>query len=413
MKKTWISSCCVMLSLAGHLQAQMMFNDGLEIYIGTGLTVNMSGNLVNNGTILNLGTVKAHHITNQPDALLDGAGTFAVNGNWLNYGDLLFEGTVSFEGKGAAFLQTNGIGLNKVRLAKTGLAPTVELLDDLRVVEELDFASPNNKLKISNLNLEIEPTAVLKSANHTRYIVTNGTGMVTRRLMPTGIYFTFPVGATETTYNPVDIRNTGVLDDISVRCLPLVLSDGGTGTPVEHDAVAASWHIAEGTAGGVHLTIYPQWSGTDEYGSFSRSYCAVRRFNGTTWDFPFHGPATGGNPFKRGRGNIFQTGYFAVFDSEINADPPSTEDRTIGPKLKIKASPNPFADHFRLEKIAAPALESRVVLQSVAGQVLRSMTWPSDAEVLDLDGSLLPAGVYFVSVDFGKGGRSVLPVVKQ
>ncbi len=420
MKKIWMLAGAAVLLFSGSLRAQMT-NNGLQVYIAAGLPVNLSGNVTNaSGTLTNNGTLTAKNIVNNPGASLTGSGTFVVKGSFANTG--LFGGvnTLSFEGGGPASIQTNGASVFKLLLNKTGSPRILYLADNLLITNQLNFTGANNKLGLNDWNLSVNPSTTINSASYSRYVITNSTGVFKRLAMPTGAFFTFPVGATADTYNPLEIRNTGFMDDIGVRCLPDALTEGDHGAVVAENAVNASWQITETTPSGSNLTVYAQWNATDEQPTFDAFSCALRHYDGPNWDpypFPLYAPPTGNNPFKRGRASIFQLGYFAIFDNMANPKPPPPPPPTTAPdlasKFNITASPNPFAHSFRVEKTtASPARESRVTLQTAAGQTLRTLIWPPDLAFLEVDGSELPAGVYFLTVDFGEGQRTVLPVVK-
>jgi G8 domain len=118
---------------------------------------------------------------------------------------------------------------------------------NLNVVDSLQFS--NGKINIGNHNLILESAAAVTGANNNGYVVTNGTGRLTRK----GVSNTetlFPVGTT-TTYDPASITNAGTTDDFSVH----VASNLDAFSPMPTKYIQRQWNISEATAGGSDVTL--------------------------------------------------------------------------------------------------------------------------------------------------------------
>jgi hypothetical protein len=134
-----------------------------------------------------------------------------------------------------------------------------------------------------------------------------------------GTAFTYPVGNTTLTYNPVSISNSGVVDDIAVRCLANANTTGLTGTGFTKEVVDASWDLSESLAGGSDLSLTASWDATDELPGFNRNKAGISYYMTTPaasvgWDLlnSQTSIATGTNPYSYVRNGITTLGAFAI-----------------------------------------------------------------------------------------------------
>ncbi len=226
--------------------------------------------------------------------------------------------------QGAGLLQLKGSALQNVSMGGFTI-PNLELDNSAnatlagshaRIGTSMLFT--NGKFLLGNQNLLVAPTAVISGNNASRFVVTGGTGVLTKQGLTTTL-FNFPVGFSSTEYNPIDITNTGTTDDISVRCMQNVLSNGLTGSPVTSHFADNSWVITEAVAGGSNLVLNSQWASTDELSGFNREKSGIARYSsGTNWDLPAGTvtAAAGSGPYTRNRSAIDQPGVFAVADQD-------------------------------------------------------------------------------------------------
>src|SRR5258708_18132533 len=93
---------------------------------------------------------------------------------------------------------------------------------------------------------------------------------------------TAPVGADASTYNPVVLAaNAGhITDDINVRVMQGVFSNGITGSPFTDKVVNKTWILDEATAGGSNVNVTLQWTGLQELTGFDRNKCYVIQYTG-------------------------------------------------------------------------------------------------------------------------------------
>lgn len=248
-----------------------------------------------------------------------GAGsTVTVQGDVTSNVDIL--GTGLLQLKGTALQNVNMGGNTIPNLELDNTADATLLSSNARIGNSLLFT--NGKFLLANLNLLMAPAASVSGHNASRFVVTGGTGVLTKQALTT-TPFTYPVGFSATEYNPVAITNNGTADDISVRCLQNVLDNGLTGSPVTGDFANNSWVVTEGIAGGSDLNMTGEWITADELPGFNRLRSGIARYaSGTDWDLPAGNvqAAAGAGPYTRNRAAINQPGVFAIADlDKVNA----------------------------------------------------------------------------------------------
>jgi hypothetical protein len=230
--------------------------------------------------------------------------------------------------QGTGLLQLKGTSLQNVDMGGN-LIPNLELDNTAnatllntgtRIGTNMNFV--NGRFLLGTQSLTITTAATITGNNSSRFVITNGTGVLTKQALA-ATAFTYPVGFSSTEYNPLMIANTGTADDISTRCLQDVLDNGLTGSPVLTDFANNSWVVTEAIAGGSNLALTGEWVTGDELAGFNRVKSGVAKYNtGTDWDLPASNVlgATGGGPYTRNRSSIIAPGVFAVADLEkVNA----------------------------------------------------------------------------------------------
>lgn len=241
--------------------------------------------------------------------------TVTVQGDVTSNVDILGPGKLIL--KGSANQNVNMGGSNIPNLEVDNVA-NATLTGHAKISGDLLFT--NGKLQIGNYNLALGNAATVTGATNAKFVVTNGSGKLIKAALA-ATAFTYPVGNSLTTYNPVTISNSGTSDSIGVRCLANALSQGTTGSAFSKEVVDASWDITEALAGGSNLTVTATWNGSDELTGFNRSNGTIGISNYVTspannvgWDLLLNqrGSATGTDPYTISRSNITNLGAFAV-----------------------------------------------------------------------------------------------------
>ena len=178
----------------------------------------------------------------QPGATVVVQGDVTSNVDIQGTGKLLLNGTVNQN------VNMNGFSIPNLEMDNVANA---SLTGNAKIGGDLLFTNGRILLGSFNLTMAASPAGTITGATNARFVVTGGTG----KLIKAGLAstaFTYPVGNTTTTYNPVTISNPppGVVDDIGARSLAQAYTNGLTGAAFTKEVVDASWEITEAAAGG-------------------------------------------------------------------------------------------------------------------------------------------------------------------
>lgn len=245
-----------------------------------------------------------------------------VNMNFDNDG--IFDpgqGTVHFTGSnsdsllGAANTAFYNLVIDKGVGANFFIPPELPIDGPWFVRNDLVLGGSDNKIILTIRDLVLGPGAQILGAGPQKYVVTPGSGRVVKEGLTD---FAFPVGSDLQRYTPLRVTQTGQ-DNISVRCLPHVYTDGTSGNPIPRGVVDVSWEVAKSQLSASMLTLTPQWNSADERIGFDGSDCGVSQSLGNgDWDLAGVniGQKMGQGPFTMTRGGINlgqnQSGVFAV-----------------------------------------------------------------------------------------------------
>jgi hypothetical protein len=182
---------------------------------------------------------------------------YGSNGTATDGGTLDVAPTFNIGSGGLAILycnesneRTTGVEIPSNRTIKQliVISNTVHLSGgDLNVSTYLQFSS--GKINLGNNHLILESNVSVTGADNNGYVVTNGTGRLTRKFVGS-TKTEFPVGTT-TTYDPVSITNAGTTDDFSVN----VSSTLDAFSPMPNKYIQRQWNISEATTGGSDVTL--------------------------------------------------------------------------------------------------------------------------------------------------------------
>ena len=262
--------------------------NGLPVTAITGsITVeNTSGvtptnNLVISGTLTSNGllTPASSQIINGTGTL-NGSGTVNVtrtssgsanfNSQYTITNKILNGLTISYQGSGSQSISSHTYSSlvinNSYGASLTGL---VTVTDTLKLT--------TGKLTLDNYNLTV--TGLISGGSSSSYIVTNGTGTLTRNSVGSGTDFLFPVGIS-TSYNPVTIKNTGTTDNFTVS----VKTVFDNLPPDTSRVIKRQWIINEAIPGGSIAKLSFQFNSGEWGNMFSTSNPVhVGRWNGSAW----------------------------------------------------------------------------------------------------------------------------------
>lgn len=180
----------ILLILAIPLCHGQLVNNGGSITIQADATLRVEANLVNNAgsTITNNGILEVKNNLSNGGTMTSG-----------NTSKLVFVGNVNSN------VTSGGATFRYIEMAKDN--QNITLQDEMKVSETLDFANADNRIIIGNNNLKLSVGATVTNAGSSKYVETNGTGMLVKGVDTNGTK-TYEVGDNDN-YTPVSCAITG------------------------------------------------------------------------------------------------------------------------------------------------------------------------------------------------------------
>jgi hypothetical protein len=258
----------------------------------------------------NIGYSRALHI--EPNARLTiSGGTTSMSGPFN------IEGTVAYTAAGdqnvlpAAHgsLEINGSG-NKYMQSAVGISHNMVLGGSAKLV------TGNNVLVMKPCSNPI--SGVTFNGAVTSWIVTgNGNtgagntgigGLRIEQVDASDGNVLYPVGATPGAYNPLQLVNTGAIDNFTIAVNDLVIPGG-----VLQSGIDRTWLVSEDVPGGSDIALALRWAGPEELSLFDRTKNEVVRSDGTDIvQSSATAAALGANPYSRSASAFTQLTQFSV-----------------------------------------------------------------------------------------------------
>lgn len=179
------------------------------------------------------------------------------------------------------------------------------------------------KLFLNNNNLILAGNTSSANATSNAYITTNGTGNLQIQNIGAGARtgtVNFPIG-TISHYSPVNMINAGTSDAFTARAINNIYISYSGETPGTQQyvegAVANTWFVNEGTAGGSDVTLNLQWNAAQELPGFDRSQTILGHYTGGAWNLGTSGNASGTGPYNYTRTNISSFSPFGIRNAGV------------------------------------------------------------------------------------------------
>ena len=239
--------------------------------------------------------------------------TVTVQGDVTSNTDILGTGKVILKGTANQNINMGGFTIPNVEIDNTA---NVTLTGNAKVSGDILFTNGNVLMGANNLTLGTAGT--ITGAAATKFLVTNGTGKLAKASLGAAS-FTFPIGNSTASYDPIAVSNSGTADEIGARSFANVLANGSTGIAYTKEAVNNSWELSEAVAGGSNLSLTTTWNTADELPGFDRTRGGISNYIPTAgatqgWDLlnSQTGAALGVNPYTYTRAGVMSLGVFAV-----------------------------------------------------------------------------------------------------
>ena len=121
--------------------------------------------------------------------------------------------------------------------------------------------------------------ATFSNINKDRYIKTNGTGALKRKV--SNSFVIFPVGKIH--FNPARLKNDGTVDIFSVRVQDQFLQNGTSGNAITTNVVPKTWYIEEAVTGGSDVTMRLMWRPSHIGSGFDPNASQITHYTGGVW----------------------------------------------------------------------------------------------------------------------------------
>ena len=167
--------------------------------------------------VLSAGALKAQLYIDNAQLTIQSGASVVVQGDVTSNSNILGDGKLVMKGTAGQNVNMNGNLIPNLEVDNTS---NVTLTGNTQVGNSLTFT--NGKIIAGDNNLILGATATVTGAADSKFVVTAGNGRVVKNSLGSTA-FTFPVGNSATTYNPVTISNAGTSDNIGVRAMASVL----------------------------------------------------------------------------------------------------------------------------------------------------------------------------------------------
>ncbi len=331
-------------------------NTGGSLTIGTNGTLDLFGNIINNGT-------------------------FATTSGNINFRGTSSQAIPAFTANNVTANGNGGVVLG----GKATINGTLTLT--------------NGKITLGANNLTL---AASSTGSVTSHIITNASGNVILKALAVSNTRTVPVAVNASGYNPlIIIASTGhTTDDISVRILQGVFINGSSGALFTDKVVDKTWLVDEAVAGGSNVSITLQWTVSQELTGFLRDKSYVTQNIGSTWQTPASSAATGTGPFTQTKTNVTAFSAFSVQTTPI-------------PRPPKGIYPNPVSKILNIVTELPVAQQSVISVYDAIGRLVmqKSVTIGAGISQTSLNVEKLSGGVYTIQFR-GTEISKLLPTVR-
>ena len=212
----------------------------------------------------------------------DNAGTVNLSGDLINNGTLTSQSNskFAFTGTGVQYVKSNNAIFEKIDLK----APNsfVILLDDFALNKNISFLDDQIWFVLGANDLTMSPTTQTFGHGTDNFFITNNQG---RLIIESNYGRVHHVGYDQFNYLPVLAYSPPNGDDVAVRVYENAYEDGiEGGVLITEDVVNATWDIEKSTPGSSEFIVRPYWQAINESANFDRNNSGVGWFDGISYD---------------------------------------------------------------------------------------------------------------------------------
>jgi Secretion system C-terminal sorting domain len=248
---------------------------------------------------------------------------------------------------------------------------------------------PNNKLKLGDYNVDLAKDLKFYQIGSSNYLVTNGKGVV-QQFVGNDIAF-FYVG--NSTYNPMQLINTGVPDTFDLKVLDEAPMRQDTNLAFSEKAVKRVWELGRRANGFPLIALELYWNAADELPNLDKKKTMIQFWGTLGSPFPYIVPAE-----TDSKTNCWKTSNDLVqLIGDVNSfwitEPTGVDIKT--PTSAAKVQPNP-ADSYTTLVTTEDNVGKEYSISNLSGNIVQSGKITSTEQQIDT--SNLPAAIYFMNI---------------
>jgi hypothetical protein len=215
--------------------------------------------------------------------------------------------------------------------------------------------------------------------------------------------FQFPIGPTETSYNPLTIA-LGPADSTEIFSVH-VDSTVNPSAPDDSICVQRTWEIGEATPGGNHAALTFQWAGAEEGAKFTRNASSTYLYDDDYVEVAQNGVASGTDPYIVSTTGGFPCTWFSSYIVGKSGGLTTVEESPNGIPTSFKLSqnaPNPFNPSTTIRYAIPKASEVTLKVYDLLGKEIATLVnekQPAGEYTVGWNPVGLPSGVYFYRLE--------------
>lgn len=233
--------------------------------------------LLSSSLLLAFGSYSQLVIQSGATVFLESGAKLTVEGDLTSSESIQGTGTVVMKGAALQNLSMNGFTIPNLEIDNT--ANVTLQGSNTEIGTNLLFT--NGKILTSSHDLVLSATATISSANTSRFVWTNGTGMLKKKLTADISNYELPVGE-NTNYRPVYLTSTGGSYSNATVGVRSVNGASPNKPPSIASAISAYWPVSKsGITGGIQTLVGQYLDPADVSGT--EANLAGYYFNGVDW----------------------------------------------------------------------------------------------------------------------------------
>ncbi|MEP6584320.1 MAG: hypothetical protein ABJA90_08630 [Ginsengibacter sp.] len=293
--------------------------------------------------ILSTHTLQAQLTVNGAQLFIQSGATITVQGDVTGNSDILGPGKILLQGSANQNVNMNGFTIPVLEIDN---AAGATLTGNTRVGTSLTFT--NGKIKTANFNLTLSNVATFSGAGTSKFIETTGTGQVFKEITANISSNEIPVGA-GTSYRPAFLTTSGTYSSAKIGVRVLAVADPNR-PPKLSDYITAYWPITKTGITGT-VTVAGQYI-TGDITTGIEANLRGYYFNGGDWSSASETHNNGSNqisiPITAASGSVSALDKFDLLKAQVFLQGAyNTSTGVMSDALRTPTNLIPLSDPYR------------------------------------------------------------------